>query len=137
MSLALDRTGRLDVAEEIAQDAIARAWEHRSDLREIGAMGPWLFRIGINCCIAWHRRESRAAASLEALARAARWEPPAIEELIRRDTIREVRRAMADLPIESRVAVLMHAMGYGRAHIAGFLGVPESTVRGRVARARE
>ena len=137
VGLALDRTGRLDVAEEIAQDAIVKAWEHRSSLRDQSAMGPWLFRIGINCCIAWQRRESRTAASLTALPEAVRWGPPAIEELIRRDTIREVRRALANLPSQTRVAVIMHAMGYCRGEIARFLCVPESTVRGRLARARE
>lgn len=136
ISVALDRTGRLDVAEEIAQEAIVRAWEHRLTLRETAAIGRWLFRIGINCCIAWQRKDSRTA-TVEALAAGVRWEPPVMEELIRRDTIREVRRALAGLPMQSRIIVLMHAMGYRRAEIAEFLSVPESTVRGRLARARD
>jgi RNA polymerase sigma-70 factor (ECF subfamily) len=137
VSLALDRTGRFDIADEIAQEAMVKAWEHRSELRAIEAVGPWLFRIAINCCIVWQRGERRAAASLEVLADGAGWEPPVIEELIRRDTIREVRRALADLPIQSRVAVLMNAMGYRGSEIAEFLSLPESTIRGRLARARD
>lgn len=137
ISLALDRTGRLDVAEEIAQEAIVRAWEHRAELREPGALGGWLFRIGINCCIAWQRGENRAAAYLQTLGQCASWEPPVLDELIRRDTIREVRHALADMPMQSRIAVLMNAMGYTRIEIAEFLGVPESTIRGRLSRARD
>jgi len=76
------------------------------------------------------------AAYLDAVTELAPWEPPLLEELIRRDTVREARRALADLPIESRVAVLMHAMGYTQTEIAEFLAVPESTIRGRLARAR-
>lgn len=133
VSVALDRTGRLDVAEDIAQQAIAVAWEHRSSLRERDAVGSWLYRIAINCCLQWQRREERWSALDSETG--AQW-TPVFEEVLRRETIREARRALRGLPSRTRVAFIMHLAGHSYEDIASFLDVPISTVRGRLARAR-
>ena len=133
VSVALDRVGRPDVAEDIAQQAIAKAWEHRESLREREAPAGWLFRITVNCCVEWQRRDARSLASLRDSPAA---EPSVLEEVIRRETIREARRALLSVPVRNRIAFLMHVSGYSYGDIAGFLGVPPSAVRGRVARAR-
>jgi RNA polymerase sigma-70 factor (ECF subfamily) len=136
IALALDRTGRWDVAEEIAQQTITTAWEHRSDLRDRTSLDGWLWRIALNCCVQWQRREAR----LHDLPEAATRDHAAAEiaaDVIRRETIREVRAALAELPLRSRVALLMRVAGCSYDEIAESLQLTPATVRGRIARARD
>jgi RNA polymerase sigma-70 factor (ECF subfamily) len=135
-AVALDRIGRLDVAEDMAQEAITIAWEHRAELRDVQALPSWLFRIAVNCCLQWQRRESRWAQEPNGAALPAR-DPPILEDVLRRETIREVRLALDRLTSNNRIALLMNLYGYSYQEIADFLAVPLSTVRGRLARARE
>jgi RNA polymerase sigma-70 factor (ECF subfamily) len=135
-AVALDRLGRVEVAEEIAQQAIVKAWEHRGQLREAKAAAGWLFRIAINCCVEWQRRPDRRWSSLEGNPEAGACSAPVLDEVIRRESIRDARRALEGMPMGNRVALLMHASGYSYQEIAGFLALPASTIRGRVARAR-
>jgi len=134
--VALDRTGRLDVAEDLAQQAIATAWEHRTSLHSPEALRNWLFRIAINCCLQWQRREEGRWVPLDNLPETSARSATVLEEVMRRETIRQARRALADVPFRSRVALLMRISGHSYEDIAEFTGVPISTVRGRIARAR-
>jgi len=137
VAVALDRTGRLDVAEEIAQDVIVKAWEHRDTLRDLGAVRAWLFRITINSCITWQRRDARFSLCPADATSGRAGTEPVLEEVLRREAIRAARKALAGLPSKSRVAFLMHVSGYSYAEIGGFLNLPRDAVRGRIARARE
>jgi RNA polymerase sigma-70 factor (ECF subfamily) len=135
IALALDRTGRWDVAEEVAQQTITTAWERRSDLRDRSSLTGWLWRIAMNYCVQWQRREARLCDLRDTGAGGvARTE--IASEAFRRETIREVRAALSDLPLRNRVALLMHVAGYSYDGIAAFLHLSPSTVRGRIARAR-
>lgn len=135
VSVGLEQIGRLDAAEEIAQQAIATAWERRGQLRDPNAAGGWLLRIALNCCLQWHRREERWT-SLEAAPEIDPTQPPLLEEVLRRETIREARRALEKVPFKNRIALLMSLSGHSYEEIAAFCDVPLSTVRGRIARAR-
>ncbi|GAC1404012.1 MAG: sigma-70 family RNA polymerase sigma factor [Ktedonobacteraceae bacterium] len=48
-----------DIAEDVVQDAFIQAWHHLPDLREAGALRPWLMRIVVNQCISFKRRLAR------------------------------------------------------------------------------
>ena len=54
-SLSL-RCGDRQLAEDLAQEALARAWQHRSKLRAGGADEPWVFTTAFNLLRSWHRR---------------------------------------------------------------------------------
>ncbi len=49
-----------DIAEDVVQDALIQMWHHLPDLREAGALRPWLMRIVVNQCISFKRRLARA-----------------------------------------------------------------------------
>jgi len=51
-----------DIAEDVVQDAFIQAWHHLADLREAGALRPWLMRIVVNQCISFKRRLARTTA---------------------------------------------------------------------------
>ena len=58
------------------------------------------------------------------------------ERALRRSLARRMAAAMAELPEKNRLALLMHLQGSTYREIAAFAGVPESTVVGRLHRAR-
>ncbi|HEX4203711.1 MAG TPA: sigma factor, partial [Ktedonobacteraceae bacterium] len=51
-----------DIAEDVVQDSFIQAWHHLADLRQAGALRPWLMRIVVNQCISFKRRVARSTA---------------------------------------------------------------------------
>lgn len=134
-AVLLDMTRRFDVAEDLCQDALLAAWERMDTLRDPGSFGPWLRTIAANRGRMWLRRSPVEVAPERAT-------EPASEDVAatarRRELQRELNRSLALLPRQNRLALLMHALGdlpYRR--IAELLGVPETTVEGRIYRARQ
>src|SRR5262249_16297474 len=119
-----------DEADDIAQEAFVRAWQALDRFRASGCWGAWLMRILRNLCADALRRRRRAAPegdpadlgpSPEMLALAA-------------ERSRELSAAVGALPEKYRIPLMMH-YGSGRTYreIAVALGLPESTVVGRMA----
>jgi RNA polymerase sigma-70 factor (ECF subfamily) len=64
-----DRVGTHDLAEEILQEAYAKAIERGGQLRDDESVVAWFFRILRNAVVERARREGAAARALEKLAR--------------------------------------------------------------------
>ena len=58
-------TGRRTEADDLSQEAIARAIERAEDLRDETAVDGWLFRIATTVCLDHLRREQRTRALTE------------------------------------------------------------------------
>jgi RNA polymerase sigma-70 factor (ECF subfamily) len=134
VALAFDRTRNLNDADDLAQEALVRAFEHITALHDPASFPAWLRAIAANLCASWSRRPSdlplydHAAADDRDIAAAA----------IARCEQREIVRALQDLPQANRLALLMHVWdGVPYDRIAAFLGVPVTTVEGRIFRARQ
>ncbi len=140
-AMAFLRTGDRDAAQDLAQEALTRAWEALPTLREPGAFLPWLKRIAARACLSWHRPARPGTVSLdgERLSRLpadAALQPLAV--LLARERQRALRQALASLPDANRVALLMHVWeGASYEEIAAFTGVAVTTVEGRLYRARK
>jgi len=135
-AVAFDLTGRTEVAEDLAQDAMEAAWVHLSDLRDPAAFAPWLRRIVVNRCRMWLRRPEPQLDQLTEDPGPAASDRPE-EDVWRRLLERELHRALVALPADNRAALLMSAFGdMADREIAAFLGVPVTTVEGRIYRAR-
>ena len=136
LALAIDRTGRHDAAEDIVQDTLVAAVEKRASLRDARSFGPWLRRICLNACRMWHRGQKRTI-PLERIDYAIAPSDSTLRSMRRREDRREIRRALEALPENNRLALLLHAVeGLPYEQIATFLGVPRSTIHGRLVRAR-
>jgi RNA polymerase sigma-70 factor (ECF subfamily) len=135
-ALCFDRTKDFDLAEDLAQDAVVRAHEHLHQLRENEAFPTWLRTIALNRCKAWQERPWPKTVPLDA-EKHPELEGDAFREAMRREAAREVWAAVARLPENNRLALLMYYIrGDSYREIAEFLGVPETTVVGRLHRAR-
>jgi RNA polymerase sigma-70 factor (ECF subfamily) len=118
-------------AEEAVQDTFVKAHRSLGTFRGQSAFGTWLLAICRRSCVDRLRSRTAQVIPLEE-ARALRQETASPE--LRMD----LERALADLPGADREAfVLVDVLGHSREEAAVIAGVPSSTMRSRVARARE
>jgi RNA polymerase sigma-70 factor, ECF subfamily len=133
-------TGDPARADDLVQDALARAWEKRRLWRAGSDLRAWLFTIMHNVHVnqlALVRREA-GNVSLDALDEDGGWQPSVRGGETQRLELAEVLRAMARLPAEQREVLLLAAVEELRyEEIAAVLAVPIGTVMSRLSRARE
>src|SRR5688500_13655488 len=140
-ALAYRTLGREEDARDVAQEAFMRAYRGLRGFKGQAKFSSWLYRITLNLCRDWIRRERRApVVSLPegtdptdlADERAAPTE--SVEDLVaRREMSDAVARAMAELPEEQRAAILLKEYhGLTSQEIADTLGCPLSTVKTRL-----
>ena len=138
--LAYRTIGREEDARDVCQETFLRAFRALPGFRGQAKFSSWLYRIALNLCRDWMRRERRTPVSLVPegadLAEMAAATGPAesIEELVaRHDLSRAVAKAMEQLPEEQRTAIILkeyHGMTFQE--IADLQGCPLSTVKTRL-----
>jgi RNA polymerase sigma-70 factor, ECF subfamily len=139
-ALAYRVIGREEDARDVCQETFLRAFRALNGFRGQAKFSSWLYRIALNLCRDWVRKERRtpviqAPEELEVLEMAAVREPtPSVEDLVaRRELTRMVERAMARLPEEQRTAIILkeyHELTFQE--IADLVGCPLSTVKTRL-----
>lgn len=126
------------LADDLAQDALAKALVRQAQLREEAAMEGWLFSI-LNNCWRDHLRSRRDFANVEELDEViiSHDEGPERQYASRQATVR-VRTAIASLPMAQRqVITLVDIEECSYAEVAAIVGVPVGTVMSRLSRARQ
>jgi RNA polymerase sigma-70 factor, ECF subfamily len=132
-AVALRTLGDREEAADAVQDALVSAYRAADRFRGDSAVTTWLHRIVVNACLdRARRRQSRPTVALPEVETAAVAQAPPDS-----DTALTVRAALAQLPAEQRVPlILLDVQGYSVAEIATILGVAEGTVKSRCARGR-
>src|SRR5688500_6174923 len=113
-ALAYRVIGREEDARDVAQETFLRAFRALSGFKGQAKFSSWLYRITLNLCRDWIRRERRAPIAqapegVDLLDLATAAEPSeTVEDLVwRRELGRAVARAMATLPEEQRTAIIL------------------------------
>ncbi|MEY8389922.1 sigma-70 family RNA polymerase sigma factor [Lachnospiraceae bacterium 45-W7] len=115
-----------DCADAI-QDAIVKAFTNLHSLRQDSYAKTWLIRILINECYAFMRREKRIV-SLEEYQ---------YQETAEQKDYSDLYEAVRQLPEKIRICVTLYYLeGYTVKETAKILGISESAVKNRLARAR-
>jgi RNA polymerase sigma-70 factor, ECF subfamily len=123
-------TGDLAEAEDVVQEAFARASSRWASLRAYDVPEAWVRRVALNLAAnALRRQRSQLAALL-------RLGPPRPMPAVSEETA-AVARALRALPVAQRqVIVLHHLLDLPVDEVARELRVPVGTVKSRLARAR-
>jgi RNA polymerase sigma-70 factor (ECF subfamily) len=139
-ALAYRTIGREEDARDVCQETFLRAFRALPGFRGQSKFSSWLYRIALNLCHDWLRRERRTPlvqapedVDLDELAANA-GPSESIEDLVARKSLgRLVERAVAQLPPEQRTALILKEYhGLTFQEIADLVGCPLSTVKTRV-----
>ena len=139
-ALAYRTLGREEDARDVTQETFLRAFRALSGFKGDAKFSSWLYRIALNLCRYWMRKERRAplvavpeGVDVEQLA-AERGPVETVEDLAARSELsREVARAMESLPAEQRQAIILKEYhGLTFQEIADLMKCPLSTVKTRV-----
>ncbi len=138
-------TGDAHQAKDIAQETFLRVFARRTEYEPNGKFSTWLWRIALNLCYDELRRRQRQDKNIF---KDQGGEPQAVLEtftaadsapdrlLADRERSGLVKQALAELPeIYRTVLVLRHYEDLKFREIAEVLGVPEGTVKSRMAEA--
>ncbi len=139
-ALAYRVLGREEDARDIAQETFLRAFRALKGFKGQAKFSSWLYRIALNLCRDWIRRERRtpvaqAPEGIDLIELAGEDTPSeSIEETIGRHELgRVVGKAMATLPEDQRTAIILKEYhGLTFQEIAELLDCPLSTVKTRL-----
>ncbi len=132
-------------AEDVVQETFVGAWRGLPTLTSTAAFRGWLYQIATRRSfdLLRVRRPQPTAPDEEderrgSLGDAARDRDDPAQMVVRRAQVQALQAALATLPPEQRAAWSMHQIdGLSYDEVAVALRVPPSTVRGRIARARQ
>ena len=131
-SLCYRMTGSLADAEDLAQDTFIQAYRHFAEFRGDAQFSSWLYRIAVNLCLNWQKRQQRRQRlHQDWSAQDPRPDPghPA--------HIQHVQDALLKLHPKQRAAVILTTYdGLSHAQAAKALGCSETTVSWRLFAAR-
>ncbi len=124
------------LADDLAQETLARGLAQLGHLREAEKLGGWLFSI-LNRCWLDHLRARHEAVDDEVLMDLPADQPGPDGHTERRQTVRRIRDAVGELPLGQRqVLTLVDLEEMSYAEVAEILAIPIGTVMSRLCRAR-
>ena len=139
-ALAYRVIGREEDARDVAQETFLRAFRALKGFKGQAKFSSWLYRITLNLCRDWMRRERRTPVSqapegIDIIELAGEGTPSeSIEDLVGRKQLGlAVSKAMALLPDDQRTAIILKEYhGLTFQEIADLLDCPLSTVKTRL-----
>lgn len=122
--------GSAAVAEELAQEALIRAYERWSTVAQLDSPGGWTHRVAVNLGRSHLRRRLAAQRARSRLANDALPTQPAVDE-----ATWEVQQAVSELPPRLRAAVVLrYYSGLSPEEVGVALGITPGAVRVRTHR---
>jgi RNA polymerase sigma factor (sigma-70 family) len=139
------RVGRPDVAEELAQESLFRAYKALATLAEAEKFGPWLCGIATRVCLDWLKAKDRTTVPISALGEETNPQNLIDHRQVYRaaaaDNAEDVARLMEEvhrLPEKHREALMLYYYeDCTYQDLAKLLGVSAATVNARLTQARQ
>ncbi|WP_375585158.1 RNA polymerase sigma factor [Cyclobacterium xiamenense] len=135
MSIALRYSGSREEACEIVNDSFMKAFDNLDQFSLENSFKAWFRRIIINTSVDYYRKNFKHYAAMDIdKASAESYDPDIIDTLSREDIL----RSLGELPETLRLVFNLYEIeGYKHNEIGEKLGIPASTCRTYLARAKE
>ena len=127
-------------AEDVAQEALLKAYRNFGRLREPARIRGWLVRIAFRMALdRWRSAKRREMREVQGEQMEQPAVGPTVEELAASSELQaRLERAMEELPEKFRLVVLLAGIqGYTLEEVSGMLGIPMGTVKSRLFFARK
>lgn len=134
-SFALRAVRDPEVADDLVQESFLRLIAEVRSRSAPDDVAAWLFRVCGNLIVSRGRRMAVAARMRSFLVDRRQAASPE-ERAVRADENAQLTDALAELPADARVALLLSAAGYSSAEIGRAIGRTESATMSYVCRAR-
>ncbi len=138
--IAISFCGSHEDARDVVQEALVTAHTKLDQLRESERFGPWFLSIVRSRALSWlhRRRHRRNIAPVESFDESSEYiAGAAVSEHLLGERNGEIRSAIDELPEMYRDVLLLHYWGsYSYDEIADQLGLPHTTVKGRLQQSR-
>ena len=137
-SLTFRMTGSAADASDLAQETFVRAYQQLDSYHGTAKFSSWLYRIAINACLDWRRREKRRAVLHMNWSQSQVDAHSPAESGVDLDSLsRDVQAALMKLPEKQRAAMALTVYGgKNHAEAAKILGCSETTISWRIFSAR-
>jgi RNA polymerase sigma-70 factor, ECF subfamily len=123
-------------AEDVAQEAFAKAYRSFQQLRDRDRFRAWLVRMTWRLALDKQRANRRRSAR-ETLVEADR-PPTTTESLVSRERAKQLWHAIDELPEKLRLVIVLAGIeGHDIREVAALLAVPDGTVKSRLFLARK
>jgi RNA polymerase sigma-70 factor (ECF subfamily) len=125
-----------------SQEVWVRVWADMKSFRGDSAFSTWLYRVAVNTCLSFRRKESRRRTrevdeELAHLSESSGGDGDPEEAALDAERREEIQVALGNVRAEHRAAMVMrHMEGLSCAEISEVLGVPNGTVKGWASRGR-
>jgi len=137
-SLTFRMTGSVADCKDLAQETFIRAYQQLDSYQGTAKFSSWLYRIAVNACLDWRRREIRHSQLLADWSQADATEPAGADAGADNDELsQQVQAALMKLPDKQRAAIVLTVYGgHNHAEAGEILGCSETTVSWRIFAAR-
>ncbi len=123
--------------QDIFQEVLIHVWKSLDAFRGQSNLGTWLYRVTVNTCLGWLRREKRRSQVLERAGE----EQQAVEANLTEppvpggeDELQQLYARIAELPPVDRLLVSLYLEEMNTAQMAEVLGISEGNVRVKLHR---
>jgi len=119
------------VAADAAQDAFIKIWENLDSFRNESKVRTWMYRIAINTCLLYLRKQSTKKEKITNVF------PPLAAELYtfeEEEKLQKMYTCINKLEEKSKIIILMVLEGISYEEIAEIVGATEDTLRVRIHR---
>lgn len=134
-AFGMSLTARADQADDLVQETLMKAWNHKNSFEAGTNLRAWLYTILRNEFYTQMRKRRREIEDADG-AYSSKVATPGEQE--GHLEMADLRNALAQLPDDQREAViLVGALGFSHQEVTKICGVAIGTVKSRVSRARE
>jgi RNA polymerase sigma factor (sigma-70 family) len=122
-----------EVANDLMQECFVKIWQHLADFKGNAAVGTWIYRITVNTCLLYLKREKQSKlihVGHEKL-------PETPHELSHDDPVGILYKAIAKLNEPDRLLISMVLEEVPYDQIAETLGITENNLRVKIHRVKK